>query len=118
MRAIWHSTASKGAIGQRQGGDVALTPLDVATDPARHGEHRLVEVHADNMGRPGTLGRDASDNASPAGDVEDLLAGADAGGVTQDRRPLGEEGRHERRLVGFGRVESMGIWKDSKGLAG
>jgi len=104
----------EGAVGERQGGDVASPPLQVRPDPAGDGEHGLVEVHAHHAPVPGEpVGDGAGDDAGAAGGVEDRLSGVDAGQVGQERRPLGEERRHEPGLVQLGRpggdLERLGV---------
>ncbi len=91
------------AVGERERCGVGLPPFDVGTDPAGDGEHRLVEVDADDAGsRPGQVSCGAGDDAGTAGDVEHAAARCHPAGLAQRRRPLGEEVGHERRLVALG----------------
>ena len=95
----------EGAVGEREGGNVTLAPVDVGTHASGHGEHGLVEVDADDVGRPDEVGGGAGDDPRPACDIQHPLAGDDAGGLAQGRCPLGEEGGHECGLVGLGGLD-------------
>jgi hypothetical protein len=101
----------EGAVVEREGRCVALAPVDVGSYVTGNGQHGFVEIDADHVGRPDTVGCGAGDDPGTAGHVEDPPVSADTGGVAQDRRPLGEERRHERRLVGLGRFD-----RDLEGL--
>ena len=75
ISAIWHSAASKLPSAKREGGGVAVVELDVGTDAAGDGQHRLVEVDPDDRAaRCDAVGRGAGDDARAAGHVEHGLA--------------------------------------------
>ena len=102
----------EGFVWERQPCRVGLTELDVGSDPAGNGEHRVVQVHAHGTaGRSDSVGGGAGDDPGSEGDVEHAGARCHAGSLAQHRRPLGEEGRDKCRLVELG-----GLASDLEGL--
>ena len=64
----------EGAVGERQRGGVALPPVDVRAHASGDGEHRLVEIDADDRSvGADEVGGGAGDDPRPARDVEDRL---------------------------------------------
>ena len=101
-------------IGEWQSHRVALPPLDVGSNAAGDGEHRLVEIETDDRAwRTDEVGGGTGDDARTTGDVEHVVTLGHSGDLAQDRRPLGEEAGNERRLVAFG-----GLDRDLERLGG
>jgi len=91
---------------ERQVGRVGLVPLDAGAQPPGHGQHALVEVGAgDPAAAAHPVGGRPCHHPGAAGHVEHGLAGRDRGRLDQVGRPLGEDGGHEPRLVGLGRLD-------------
>jgi hypothetical protein len=93
-------------IRKAQFGGVTLDPLDVGAQPPGDDEHGIVQIEADHTALTAKpVGSRARHDAGPARDVEHLLARSHACGVHDGRRPVGEEGRHEARLIRLGGLD-------------
>ena len=88
----------EGAVGERQRGRVALPPVDVRPHASGDGEHRLVEIEADDRSAGADeVGSGAGDDPRPARDVEDRLPRRHAGDARRGSAPTGRRSSARRR---------------------
>ena len=96
----------EGVVREGQVARVTTPPVELGTEAAGDGQHRLVDVdpHHPAAGCD-PVGRLPRHNAGPACDIKDRMAYPDAGLLDDQRRPFRKQGWHEPALIGLGGLQ-------------
>ena len=105
MIANWLTTTSKLWSANGSAERIALTPIDLRADAARHREHALIAIEpGDLLGQFDPISCRTRKHAGPAADVEHAVTSVYTCRLSDLLCPLADERGNKEPLINFGRI--------------